>query len=105
MLDWFVETWNDFLDFMWVLVLSVFDMLKDFFIWIMEQLMVVAIGLLDLVGATMSGLDLASYMTNLPPELTYTLSQIGISQALGMIITCLGIRFLLQTIPFVRWGS
>lgn len=104
MLDWFANRWNDFIDFMWKLLLSVFDMLKDFFIWIMESIMDIAIGLLNGVGAMMSGLDIAQY-SGLPPETAYTLNQIGLSQAMGMVITCIGIRFILQTIPFVRWGS
>jgi len=105
MLDWFANRWNDFIDFMWRLVLSLYDMFKDFFIWIMESLMTVAVTMLDGVGALMSGLDIAQYMTFLPAETTYMLSQIGLSQAMGMIVTSISVRFILQTIPFVRWGS
>ena len=105
MLDWLAQRWNDFIDFLWRLVLSVYDLLKDFFIWIMESLMDIGIALLDVVGSMMSGLDIAQYMSFLPPETISILSQIGFSQAMGMIVTCLSIRFLLQTIPFVRWGS
>jgi len=105
MLDWFANRWNDFIDFMWRLVLSLFDMLKDFFIWIMDGLMTIGLTMLDGVGALMSGLDIAQYMSFIPPETSYMLTQIGFSQALGMIVTCLSVRFILQTIPFVRWGS
>ena len=105
MLDWFANRWNDFIDFMWKLVLSVFEMLKDFFIWIMESLMTVAVAILDGVGAVMGGLDVAQYMSFLPPETISILSQIGLSQAMGMIVTCLTVRFIIQMIPFVRWGS
>ena len=105
MLDWFANRWNDFIDFTWRIVLSLFDMLKDFFIWIMEQLMTVGITLLDGIGSLMSGLNIAQYMAFRPSETAHTMAIIGISEALGMIVTCLTIRFLLQTIPFVRWGS
>jgi hypothetical protein len=105
MLDWLASRFNDFVDFMWRLVLSLFDMLKDFFIWIMEQLSNVGLLLLDSVGSMLSGLDISSYWGLIPPETAYFLNVIGISQAVGMIVTCLGIRFLLQIIPFVRWGS
>lgn len=105
MLDWLANRWNDLVDFLWQLVLSLFDMLKDFFIWIMETLLDVAIVMLDGVGFMMDGLDIAQYISALPPETSYMLSQIGLSQAMGMIITCISIRFILQTIPFVRWGS
>ena len=105
MLDWLAQRWNDFVDFMWRLVLSLFDMFKDFFIWIMESLLDVAIVMLDGVGALMNGLDVAQYFSALPPETSYMLSQVGLSQAMGMVITSISVRFILQTIPFVRWGS
>jgi len=105
MLDWLANRWNDFIDFMWQLVLSVFDMLKDFFIWVLEQLMDLVILALDGLDALVSGLDIASYFSIIPPETAYMLSQIGISQALGIIVTALTIRFILQLIPFVRLGS
>lgn len=105
MLDWFAERWNAFVDFTWKIILSLFDLLKDFFIWIMEQLMDVAILMLDGVGSLMSGLDIAQYMSFLPAETVSILGQIGLSQAMGMIVTSISVRFILQTIPFVRWGS
>ena len=105
MLNWFAERWNDFVDFMWRLVLSLYDMLKDFFIWIIESLMDVGVAMLNGVGLLMSGLDVAQYMSFLPPETSHMLSQIGLSQAMGMIVTCLSVKFILQSIPFVRWGS
>jgi hypothetical protein len=105
MLNFFVEMWNSFVDFSWQLVLSVFDMLKDLFYWLMEQLFTVGILILEGVGSLISGLSVAQYISALPSQTAHTMSIIGISEAMGMVITCLGIRFLLQLIPFVRWGS
>ena len=105
MLDWLASRFNDFVDFMWRLVLSVFDMLKDLFYFVIESVLTVAVTLLEGVGLLLSGLDVAQYITMLPPETSYMLSQVGLSQALGMVVTCLSIKFILQTIPFVRWGN
>lgn len=105
MLDWLASRFNDIIDFFWRLVLSVFDMLKDLFYFIIDALLSVGVGILDGLGVLMSGLDIAPFITALPPETLSIMTQIGISQALGMIVTCLGIRFILQMIPFVRWGS
>ena len=105
MLDWLASRFNDIVDFFWRLVLSVFDMLKDVFYFIIDSLLTVAVTLLDGVGLLMSCLDIAQYTSLIPPETSNMLSQVGISQGLGMIVTCLTVRFLLQTIPFVRWGS
>ena len=54
MLDFFANLWNDFVDFIWRIVLSLFDMLKDFFIWIIEQLMSVAVSLLEGMSTALS---------------------------------------------------
>ncbi|MDX2367539.1 MAG: DUF2523 family protein [Colwellia sp.] len=105
MLDWLASRFNDIIDFFWRLVLSIFDMLKDLFYFIIESLLSVGVVMLDGIGLLMNGLDIAQYMTMLPPETTNMLSQVGLGQAMGMIVTCLTVRFVLQTIPFVRWGS
>lgn len=105
MLAWLASRFNDIVDFFWRLVLSVFDMLKDLFYFIMDAVLTVGVTILDGLGLLMSGLDIAPFFTALPPETLSIMTQIGISQALGMIVTCLGIRFILQMIPFVRWGS
>jgi hypothetical protein len=41
----------------------------------------------------------------IPNEYAWILGATGMSQALTIIAGALGVRFLLQTIPFVRWGS
>ena len=105
MLDWFANRWNDGIDYLWRLVLSIYDMLKDFFMWIMESLLDVGLVFLDSAGSLLNGLDIAQYISLLPPETTYMLKITGFSEAMGMIITCIGIRFVIQMIPFVRWGS
>jgi hypothetical protein len=80
-------------------------MLKDLFYFIIEALMMVGVTILNGLGSLMSGLDISPFFSALTAETLSIMTQIGISQALGMIVTCLGIRFILQMIPFVRWGS
>lgn len=105
MLDWLANRWNDSIDFIWRIVLSLFDMLKDFFIWIVETLMDGAILLIDGLSSLLGGISAVGGMGMLPAETAGTLSQIGLTEAVGMIVVSLSIRFLLQLIPFVRWGS
>lgn len=38
-------------------------------------------------------------------DYAWILGVTGMSQALTIIATAMGVRFLLQTVPFVRWGS
>lgn len=38
-------------------------------------------------------------------EYAWLLGATGMSQSLAIIAGAMGVRFLLQTVPFVRWGS
>ena len=38
-------------------------------------------------------------------EYAWLLGATGLSQAIAIIAGAMGVRFLLQSIPFVRWGS
>ncbi|NQY65699.1 MAG: DUF2523 domain-containing protein [Alteromonadaceae bacterium] len=105
MLDWFAARWNDLVDLLYSLLLSLFDILKDLFYWILEQLLSFGAIILGGVGSLMTGLNVSQYMTFLPSETIHIISIIGLGEAMGMIVTCLTVRFFLQLIPFVRWGS
>lgn len=105
MLDWLANAFNKFIDFLYALLLTLFDMLKDLLFWIFEQIFTVALFLLDGLGSLIEGLNVAQYFSALPPETIYLLSISGFGEAMGMITTCLVIRFLIQMIPLVRWGS
>jgi hypothetical protein len=41
----------------------------------------------------------------IPAEYAWMLGATGMSQALTIVAGAMGLRFLLQTVPFVRWGS
>ena len=38
-------------------------------------------------------------------QYAWLLGATGLSQALAILAGAMGVRFLLQTVPFVRWGS
>ncbi|MCQ1056923.1 DUF2523 family protein [Photobacterium sp. DNB23_23_1] len=105
MFDWIVDLFNILLDFLYKLVLSLVDMLIDSVYFILEQLLVVGKGLISLISDMLAPVDLSEYMTGFPPSVSWVLGQIGLPQALGIIITAITIRLILQLIPFVRLGS
>ena len=105
MLDWLVDMYNGMIDFLYACLLTLFDILKDFFFWVFDQLMTLVVLLLDGVATAIGGLDISVYLTALPPETIYFLGVSGLGEAMGMITSCIVVRFLLQTIPLVRWGS
>lgn len=103
-----VNTWNSF----WVAIIalvekiftSVWIMLKDFFLWVFDQLM-------SLVVALLSDVDLSAITQNLivfnqiPEDILNILGLLGFSQCMSIIGGALVARIFLQLIPFVRLGS
>lgn len=83
---------------------ALWDLLRDALTWPFEQVMTLiqtALGAIDLSGISTSGLN----MGTVPAEMMNLLSLLGIGTALGMIVAAIGIRLLLQLIPFTRLGS
>ena len=61
---------------------------------------------LGVLDATLASIGTAGLtLPVIPNEYAWILGATGMSQALTIIAGALGVRFLLQTVPFVRWGS
>lgn len=81
---------------------DLWNIVTDVACWVLEGALGVASSALSAIDAPF---DPQTYYGLIPPELGNMLGVIGVTQALTMIVAALLIRFLLQTIPFVRWGS
>lgn len=84
---------------------DVYEMLTDIPVWCFDQILGLvtgAVGELDL-----SGLDTytAGAWTTLPGEVINALAYLGAAEVSVIILTAIGIRLVLQLIPFVRLGS
>lgn len=83
---------------------ALWDLARDLFCWLLDQA-------LDLVIEILSVLDLSGITSQLgsfagvPAMMLEVLSALGVTTALGMITVAIGIRFVLQLIPFTRLGS
>ncbi|MCW8329401.1 DUF2523 domain-containing protein [Photobacterium sp. SDRW27] len=105
MFDWIVDLYNTLLIYLSNLVVSLVTMISDMLLALFEQMLVAAKGLISLISDMLSPIDISQYLSGLPPSVAWVMSQIGLPQALAMIITAITIRLLLQLIPFVRLGS
>lgn len=81
---------------------DVWNMATDLFCWLLDGLLGIAASALDAISIPF---DPQTYYSLIPPEVGQVLGAIGITQAITIIVAALVIRFTLQTIPFVRWGS
>lgn len=94
---WFGELFVKVFESLWLL-------LQDLVCWGFEsiiELVVSILGTFDFSG-------LASYSgawAGLPPQTIEVLSAIGLSQAMGIVISAITIRIGLQLVPFTRLGS
>lgn len=103
--QWLIDFGNWLLDILKTMANTILTMAKDAMLFIFEQMLILITFILDGMAALFSGLDITSYMSGIPSGTAWVLSQIGIGQALSMIIAAITIRFTLQLIPFVRLGS
>jgi len=82
--------------------LDAFMFVQDCVCWVFESGLAIALAALNAIEVPF---DPGTYYSMIPPEIAGVLGYIGIPQAISIIVGALIIRFLLQTIPFVRWGS
>ena len=76
-----------------------FFSLTDWGLSIWDSLLSVADSTLATIGT--AGLTLPV----IPDQYAWVLGATGMSQALAILASAMGARVILQTIPFVRWGS
>ena len=96
-LQWFFDLVIDVLDSIWLI-------LQDFLAWTCEELLNIVFMLVNQLDFS----DLDKYTNawgGLPAEILNVLGLLGIGDACVVIIAAIGIRLILQLIPFVRLGS
>lgn len=78
-------------------------MIKDAFAWLVEQVLDVVISAVSAIDV--SGLEGVEGWGSLPSEIINVLGLLGIGAASGVIVATIGIRLVLQLVPFTRLGS
>jgi len=106
---WLLSWLNAFTAWIVTVIGSVFvglwSMLTYFFIFVLDSLFDLVLYIVGGMSWDFTTFNPVTYWNQLPASLISVLNLIGVPIALGMIVTALGIRFILQLIPFVRWGS
>lgn len=83
--------------------LSLWDIIKDGFSWVFEQLLTLATTAISAIDV--SAFSGVSAWGSAPAEIMNILALLGLAQAITIITAAIGIRLALQLIPFVRLGS
>lgn len=103
--QWLINFGNWLLDTIKTLAFTLFTMIKDVFFFAFEQIMILITFVLNGMDALFQGLDITQYLTMIPPGTAWVMQQIGLGQALTMIVSAITIRLFLQLVPFTRLGS
>lgn len=83
---------------------ALWDMVRDAACWPFEQVLKIAVSALS--SLNLSGLDsFASIAGTLPGEIINILALLGVGTCVSIIVAAIGIRLILQLIPFTRLGS
>lgn len=85
-------------------VLTIFDLLKDFLFFCIDTLLGLAISILNTFAIPLNW-NPAQYVSALPPEMINVIGLCGVGEAAVIVTTSLLIRLGMQLIPFVRLGS
>ncbi|MDF5326747.1 VSK receptor, partial [Vibrio parahaemolyticus] len=65
-MEWLVDLFNKLLVFLYQLLISLVNMLKDLFFWAVEQIMAMVNLLLSGVFSLFAPVDMSQYMTSIP---------------------------------------
>ena len=84
--------------------------IQDTVCWILDQVLGLVVFIINGVtsGWNLSNYSLSAYISSISgvsPELLSLAAAIGFNDGLTIVLAALVIRFLLQIIPFVRFGS
>lgn len=92
-------------------LVSLTDWGHDQMVWAFDQLLGLGVDALLVVGGVsgssdpFTGLGVQTAWASLPVEVLGMARHLWLPQLLAVIIAALGVRFVLQMIPGVRWGS
>jgi hypothetical protein len=100
---WFTFFNDSFISFFQSFFLTLWDIAEDFFSFVLEKIF-------QLILFVISSLDFDFSFFNqcgngLTSEILNVLGLIGLHEAIGIIVSAIVIRILLQLIPFTRLGS
>ena len=105
MLDLIYDAFISIRDFLYRCLLTIADIFKDIFAFCFEALMDLVILAISGLSSLFQGLNVTQYFSALPPEVIYFSNLCSLGTCMGMIISAITIRLLLQLIPFTRLGS
>lgn len=83
---------------------ALWDLLKDAFSWVFDQIVTVALSAVNAVDVSaLQGLSIAP--ASFSAQVLEVFRALGLGECLGFVAAAIAVRFALQLIPFTRLGS
>ncbi|WP_332397383.1 DUF2523 family protein [Vibrio metschnikovii] len=105
MFQWIKDIYQKLLDLLYMIYISLRDILFDIPLYVFDQIFKVAGRAMQAVLQMFKPFDLSNYLTFIPSEVSWVLSMVGLPQCLAIIASAIALRLILQVIPFTRLGS
>lgn len=106
-LNWIAGKYTEFLNFIVEKIDLIFEwawgLLKDVIAWCFESLLNVVIW--SLSQFDLSGIPALQSWQGLPEDVKNVMGLLGVGQAATIIVGAVGIRIVMQLVPFTRLGS
>lgn len=83
---------------------AVWMLLQDIVCWVLEQVLGLAVSILGAFDLSALTAHLGAW-AQLPASMVEVMNAVGLGPAVGIVVSALGIRVVLQLIPFTRLGS
>lgn len=102
--QFFTNFWQGLIDFFKDIFTSIWELIKDSFIWVIEQLTQLATSAINSMDFSGINQHIGNFGA-LPSEILNVAGLLHLGTCMSIIGAALLIRLLLQLIPFVRLGS
>lgn len=88
-------------DFFEKLFNSLILALKDLCIWVFDEILDLAVTAISALDSMFDAADLTQYISMIPPEIMGYMQLVGIDVCSSMIVSAIGIRMVMNFIPFL----
>ena len=100
-----IAAWAEWFGSLFVAIfVAAWDFVRDAAVWPFEQLMTIVVSAVSAINTAGVSGNLGAW-ASLTPDVLNVLGLLGCGTAITIISGAIGIRLLLQLIPFVRFGS
>ncbi|ASV83218.1 hypothetical protein CES85_3997 [Ochrobactrum quorumnocens] len=97
--------WDSIVNFVKDAFESLLLLLVDFVCSIFEAILNIAKTAMEGIFSSIDTSLLTQAMGNVPGQMLHVAQMVGVGEAVGIVLTAITIRFILQLIPFLRTGS